>query len=119
MDFYLNEEQRKFRQEVREFSETRLMPNSFEWDDKGHFPLEEIKEMAKKGWLGIPWSKEYGGMGKDFLSYAVALEEISRADAGGTETTAVLDGDEYVIIERLYRDVVVSYARTPFGRLGG
>lgn len=156
MDFYLNEEQRKFRQEVREFAETRLMPNSFDWDDKGHFPLEEIKEMAKKGWLGIPWSKEYGGMGKDFLSYAVALEEISRADAGvgvflsvhssaatsplhdwgseelkkkympllasgeklgafvltetnagsdagGTETTAVLDGDEYVINgEKIY-----------------
>ncbi len=32
MDFYLNEEQRKFRQEVREFAETRLKPNSFEWD---------------------------------------------------------------------------------------
>lgn len=112
--------------------------------------------MAKKGWLGIPWSKEYGGMGKDFLSYAVALEEISKADAGvgvflsvhssaatsplhdwgsdelkakymsllasgeklgafaltetnagsdagGTETTAVLDGDEYVINgEKIY-----------------
>ena len=156
MDFYLNEEQRKFRQEVREFAETRLKPNSFEWDQEGHFPLEEIKEMAKKGWLGIPWSKEYGGMGKDFLSYAVALEEISKADAGvgvflsvhssaatsplhdwgsdelkakympllasgeklgafaltetnagsdagGTETTAVLDGDEYVINgEKIY-----------------
>ena len=156
MDFYLNEEQRKFRQEVREFAETRLMPNSFDWDEKGHFPLEEIKEMAAKGWLGIPWPKEVGGMGKDFLSYAVALEEISRADAGvgvflsvhssaatsplndwgseelkkkylpllasgeklgafvltennagsdagGTETTAVLDGDEYVINgEKIY-----------------
>lgn len=156
MDFYLNEEQRKFRQEVREFAETRLMPNSFEWDEKGHFPLDEIKEMAAKGWLGIPWAKEDGGMGKDFLSYSVALEEISRADAGvgvflsvhssaatsplhdwgseelkkkympllasgqklgafvlteteagsdagGTQTTAVLDGDEYVINgEKIY-----------------
>lgn len=82
MDFYLNGEQKKFRQEVRAWAEEKLVPNSFEWDDKGHFPLEEIKEMASKGWLGIPWPKEYGGMGKDFLSYAVALEEISRADAG-------------------------------------
>lgn len=156
MDFYLNEEQRAFRQEVRQFAETKLMPNSFDWDRTDHFPLEEIKEMAAKGWLGIPWDKEDGGMGKDFLSYAVALEEISRADAGvgvflsvhssaatsplhdwgseelkkkympllasgeklgafvlteqnagsdagGTETTAVLDGDEYVINgEKIY-----------------
>lgn len=156
MDFLLNEEQKKFRQEVREFAESKLMPNSFDWDEKGHFPLEEIKEMAEKGWLGIPWPKEVGGMGKDFLSYAIALEEISRADpgvgvflsvhssaatspmydwgsdelkekylpllasgkklgafaltendagsdAGGTETTAVLDGDEYVINgEKIY-----------------
>ncbi|MDO5714755.1 MAG: acyl-CoA dehydrogenase family protein, partial [Tissierellia bacterium] len=146
----------KFRQEVREFAENKLMPNSFDWDSKGHFPLDEIKEMAEKGWLGIPWPKEAEGMGKDFLSYAVALEEISRADAGvgvflsvhssaatsplydwgseelkkkylpllasgkklgafaltendagsdagGTETTAVLDGDEYVINgEKIY-----------------
>lgn len=82
MDFYLNDQQKKFRQEVRAWAQEKLVPNSFEWDDKGHFPLEEIKEMASKGWLGIPWPKEYGGMGKDFLSYAVALEEISRADAG-------------------------------------
>lgn len=156
MDFLLNDEQKAFRQEVRKFAESKLMPNSFDWDEKGHFPLDEIKEMAEKGWLGIPWKKEDGGMGKDFLSYAVALEEISRADAGvgvflsvhssaatsplhdwgsdelkakympllasgkkigafaltetnagsdagGTETTAVLDGDEYVINgEKIY-----------------
>lgn len=156
MDFLLNEEQKAFRQEVRKFAESKIMPNSFDWDDKGHFPLDEIREMAKKGWLGIPWKKEDGGMGKDFLSYAVALEELSRADAGvgvflsvhssaatsplhdwgseelkkkympqlasgekigafaltepnagsdagGTETTAVLDGDEYVINgEKIY-----------------
>ncbi|MDO5715920.1 MAG: acyl-CoA dehydrogenase family protein [Tissierellia bacterium] len=156
MDFLLNNEQKKFRQEVREFAENKLKPNSFTWDEKGHFPLEEIKEMAAKGWLGIPWPKDVSGMGKDFLSYAVALEEISRADAGvgvflsvhssaatsplydwgsdelkekylpmlasgeklgafaltendagsdagGTETTAVLDGDEYVINgEKIY-----------------
>lgn len=156
MDYLLNDAQKAFRKEVRSWVEDAVMPNSFEWDEKGHFPIDEIKEMAKKGWLGIPWSKEDGGMGKDFLSYAVALEEISRADAGlgvflsvhssaatsplhdwgsdelkkkympllasgkklgafvltetnagsdagGTETTAVLDGDYYVINgEKIY-----------------
>lgn len=176
MDFLLNEEQKKFRQEVREFAETKLMPNSFDWDEKGHFPLDEIKEMAGKGWLGIPWPKDVGGKGMDFLSYAIALEEISRADpgvgvflsvhssaatsplydwgsdelkekylpllasgeklgafaltendagsdAGGTETTAVLDGDEYVINgEKIYitnapfADIYTVFAVTTPGK---
>ena len=176
MDFLLNEEQKKFRQEVREFAETKLMPNSFDWDEKGYFPLDEIKEMAGKGWLGIPWPKDVGGKGMDFLSYAIALEEISRADpgvgvflsvhssaatsplydwgsdelkekylpllasgeklgafaltendagsdAGGTETTAVLDGDEYVINgEKIYitnapfADIYTVFAVTTPGK---
>ena len=150
MDFYLNDEQRKFRQEVRDYVEENILPNRMQWDQEDIFPEDVIRDMAKKGWLGIPWPKEYGGMGKDFLSYAVAIEEISRvdggvgvfmsvhssaatapiadygteeqkqkymvplargeklgafalteqnagSDAGGTETTAVLEGDEWVL----------------------
>ena len=82
MDYLLTEEQKAFRYEVRDFVEKKIKPNAFDWDVNDVFPLEVIKEMGEKGWLGLPWPKEYGGMGKSFLEYAILVEEISRVDAG-------------------------------------
>lgn len=71
----------KFRQEVKEFAQKELKEKAKEIDRTGEFPLDIIEKLAKKGYLGIPYPKEYGGAGLDYLSYALAAEEISRVCA--------------------------------------
>jgi butyryl-CoA dehydrogenase len=83
MDFIIDEpllEKRyeNFRREVREFSTAEILPYALEIYQKEEFPLEIVKKLAKRGYLGIPYPKEYGGLGLDYLSYAIAAEEISR-----------------------------------------
>lgn len=51
-------------------------------DKENKFPDEEVAEMGKLGWLGIPYPKEYGGMGLDYIDYAIAVEELARVDGG-------------------------------------
>lgn len=78
----------KFREEIRKFALQELFTNSFEIDCQGRFPEEKIKKMAARGWLGIPFPKEYGGMGLDTTSYIIAVEEISRVCASTGITLA-------------------------------
>jgi alkylation response protein AidB-like acyl-CoA dehydrogenase len=67
-----------FRQEVQVFAREVIGPQAAILEEKEEFPLEIIGEMGRRGWLGIPIPKEYGGAGLDNLSYAIAVEEISR-----------------------------------------
>ena len=150
MYFKTSPEHEAFRAAIREFAETEIKPNSFLWDKENYFPREIVEEMARRGWMGLPFPEKYGGAGKDILHYAIAVEELSRvdggagvilsahvslgtwpifafgteeqkqkylvplckgekiaafgltepnagSDAGGTETTAVLDGDYYIL----------------------
>ena len=139
-----------FRAKVRKFAEEEIKPIAFKLDRENEFPHEAVKKMAELGFMGLPYDKKYGGAGSDVLSYAIAVEELSRvdggagvilsahtslgtypieafgteeqkkkymvplakgeklgafgltepnagSDAGGTETTAVLEGDHYVL----------------------
>ena len=149
MDFNLTEQQEKMRKEVREFALEVLEPQAREIDISGEYPIETIKKMADENFLALTIPKEYGGLGLDGISYAIAIEEISRVcastgiiiavhnslgstpitkyateeikkkylpklakewigafsltepeagtDAAAQKTTAVLDGDEYVL----------------------
>jgi alkylation response protein AidB-like acyl-CoA dehydrogenase len=150
MNFELTAEQLRIQQEAREFADQVIAPRSIEMDETAKFPLDIFKQIGEKGWLGIPFAKEYGGMGSDTLTYSIVAEEIGRAsvsvglsyvasisigaspiamygteeqkqkylvplaqgkelasfglteenagsDAGGVETTAILDGDEYIL----------------------
>ncbi len=150
MDFELSEEHKLFRETVRDFAEKEVAPGAIERDQTHEFPAHLLKRMAELGLLGIPFPEKYGGAGGDTLSYAIAVEEISRvdgslgiilaahislgaspfylfgndaqkaywltplakgeylgafgltepnagSDAGGTTTTAVRDGNEWVI----------------------
>lgn len=150
MLFKTTEEHEALRTRIREFVESELKPQTFMLDKENKFPTEIVEELGKMGILGIPYPKKYGGMGLDVLSYAIAVEELSRvdggtgvilsahvslgswpifaygteeqkqkyliplakgekigafgltepnagSDAGGTETTAVLDGDYYIL----------------------
>ena len=150
MHFELSEEQKLIRKMARDFAEKEVKPIAQEVDKEHKFPMENFRKMGELGFFGLPFPEEYGGMGGDSVSYAIALEEISRAcgstgitfvaqtslaaspiylfgneeqkqkylvplakgekigsfgltepgagsDAGATRTTAVLDGDEWVI----------------------
>ena len=146
----VTEEHEALRARVREFAETEIKPIAFMLDQNNEFPTEAIKKLGEMGLMGIPYPKKYGGAGLDALSYAIAVEELSRidggsgvilsahvslgsypimaygteeqkkkylvplakgekigafgltepnagSDAGGTETTAVLQGDHYIL----------------------
>ena len=80
MDFSFTEEQELFRKSVREFCEKKIAPKANEIDEKGEIPREVLEDMASFGLLGITISEEYGGSGADFVTAAIATEEIARAD---------------------------------------
>ena len=80
MDFTLTEEQMEIRNTCREFAEQEIRPRAEQMDATGAFPYALIEQMGKLGLLGLPFPEEYGGAGADFLSYCLAIEEISRAD---------------------------------------
>lgn len=150
MLFKTTAEHEALRAKVREFAESEVKPIAFMLDKNNEFPTEAIKKLGEMDLMGIPYPKEYGGAGLDTLSYAIAVEELSRvdggtgvilsahvslgsypimafgteeqkkkylvplakgekigafgltepnagSDAGGTETTAVLEGDHYIL----------------------
>ena len=78
MDFELNAEQQMMRKMVRDFAEKEIRPVTREIDATGQFPWEVIRKMAGLGLLGLPIPEQYGGSGADTLSYAIAVEEVSR-----------------------------------------
>jgi butyryl-CoA dehydrogenase len=148
MDFRLNEEQRMVRDMVRDLARNEIAPRAAQVDKGEEFPEETIRQMSELGLMGLPYPEEYGGGGGDYLSYAIAVEEVARAcgstaliyaahvslgcapiyefgsekrkwlprlcsgqslaafgltepeagsDAGSTRTTAVLDGDAFIL----------------------
>ncbi|GCE27916.1 putative acyl-CoA dehydrogenase YngJ [Dictyobacter alpinus] len=80
MDFSLNEEQMAIRQTCRDFAEQEIKPIAEQIDATGAFPYDLVRQMGELGLLGLPFPEEYGGAGADFLSYCLAIEEISRGD---------------------------------------
>src|SRR5699024_2731986 len=81
MDFQLTEEQKMLRQMVRELAENEVEPTAAERDEEERFDRGIFDQMAELGLTGIPWPEEYGGIGSDFVSYVIAVEELSRVCA--------------------------------------
>jgi alkylation response protein AidB-like acyl-CoA dehydrogenase len=79
--FPLNEEQIMIRETTRDFAQKEIAPIAAKFDESGEFPYETVKKMGALGLMGIEVPEEYGGAGMDTLSYVLALEEISKADA--------------------------------------
>ncbi|BCR04923.1 acyl-CoA dehydrogenase [Desulfuromonas versatilis] len=151
MHFELTDEHKLMRQMVRDFAESEVLPSTKERDEQERFDRGLMFDrLAELGLTGIVFPEEYGGAGADYLSYAIAVEELSRvcastgvtlsahlslganpiysfgtqeqkvrylkplaegskmgafaltetsagSDAGGTRTTALLDGDHWVL----------------------
>ncbi len=81
MNFDLTEEQLMIRQAARDFAQNDCKPGVIERDTHATFPADLVKKMADLGFLGMMVDPEYGGGGMDALSYAIAIEEISKVDA--------------------------------------
>lgn len=79
MDFNLTEEQELIRSNMREFALKHVEPIAAELDENSRHPDEVFQALAEGGWMGIPIPQEFGGAGADFVTHAVAVEEISRS----------------------------------------
>jgi alkylation response protein AidB-like acyl-CoA dehydrogenase len=88
MNYELTDEQELLRRTVRDFSESRVAPLAEELDREERFPYELVAEMAELGLMGIPIAEEYGGAGADTVSYAIAIEELTRIDSSVAITVA-------------------------------
>ncbi|QQE73065.1 acyl-CoA dehydrogenase [Brevibacillus composti] len=150
MNFDLTTEQAMLKNMVRSFADEVVAPGADERDRTKAFPTDIFRQLAELNMMGLPFDEEYGGAGADSISFAIVVEELSRAcastgitysahislggaplamfgteaqkreyltkicsgesmgafgltepnagsDAGGTRTTAVLDGDEWVL----------------------
>ena len=86
MHFEFSEPYILARKMFRDFSLTEIKPIAAEIDEEERFPIESLPKLARYGFLGIPFPKEYGGQGADNLLYATAVEELSKVCA----TTGVI-----------------------------
>ena len=81
MDFRFSREQELVRQTMRDFALNEVRPLAAEIDKTERFPMETIRKMAASGMMGIPFSTASGGAGGDYISYIIAVEELSRVCA--------------------------------------
>jgi short-chain 2-methylacyl-CoA dehydrogenase len=88
MDFELSAEQQDIRRLVRDFAEQEVRPVAEELDREKRFPYEIVEKLGGLGLMGIPYPQEYGGGGADTLSYAIAIEELTRVDSSVAITVA-------------------------------
>jgi butyryl-CoA dehydrogenase len=81
----LTDEQRQIRDTLRAFAREALAPHAASWDREHRFPREALRALGELGALGIVVPEDFGGAGLDYVSLAVALEEIAAGD-GATST---------------------------------
>jgi short/branched chain acyl-CoA dehydrogenase len=88
VDFDLTPEQELIRATVRTFARERVEPVAAALDAESRFPYELVAELGALGLMGLPVPEEYGGAGGDTLSYAIAIEELTRIDSSVAITVA-------------------------------
>ncbi|GAA0949508.1 acyl-CoA dehydrogenase family protein [Actinocorallia libanotica] len=82
MDFSLSEEQKMFRDTLRDFVNKEIRPVAQEWEASGRYPTEIVEGMKELGLFGLTVPEEYGGLGVDMVSFALVFEEISKGWMG-------------------------------------
>ncbi len=88
MDRYLTEEHVKLRDRVADFAREAIAPVAKDLDEACTFPWENVKAMGELGLLGVPVPRELGGMGRDYLSYILVVEELAKFDASHSITVS-------------------------------
>jgi len=88
MDLDLTQEQQLVRDTVREFANEKVAPVAEELDRESRFPYDLVAELGALGLMGLPIPEEYGGAGGDTVSYALAIEELTRIDSSVAITVA-------------------------------
>ncbi len=88
MNFDLDQEHELVRSTVRDFAEQRIAPVAEELDRESRFPYDLVAELAELGLMGMTIPQEYGGAGTDTVSYALAVEELTRIDSSVAITVA-------------------------------
>ena len=68
MLFTTTNDHEELRAAIRGFAETKVKPIAFSLDKESKFPTEIVKEMGENGWMGLPYPKEYGGAGMDYIA---------------------------------------------------
>lgn len=81
VDFALDEEHLMIRRTVREFVDREVAPSAASWEEEGRLPPHIFDRMRELDLFGLPFPEDYGGVGSDYLAYALAVEEIGRASA--------------------------------------
>jgi short-chain 2-methylacyl-CoA dehydrogenase len=88
LNFDLDQEHELVRSTVREFAQQRIAPVAEELDREARFPYELVAELAELGLMGMTIPEDYGGAGADTVSYAIAIEELTRIDSSVAITVA-------------------------------
>jgi short/branched chain acyl-CoA dehydrogenase len=124
MHFDLPDDHRLFQESVRDFATAEVAPVAEELDRTKSFPYELVAKMGELGWMGIPFPEEVGGAGGTTLQYALAVEELTRADSSvaitmcahtslGTQPIHLFGSDEQK--ERLLPDLCAGRRLGAFG----
>ena len=101
MDFHLTKEQEMLRKMYCDFAQNEVKPLAAMVDEEEIFPETTVQKMAKLGMLGIYIPKEYGGAGADYLSYIMAVEEMSKVCA---TTGVILSGHTSLCVAPIYEN---------------
>ncbi len=88
MDRYLTADHLRLQERVRRFAQERIEPVARDLDERSEFPWENVKAMGEMGLLGVPVPEEYGGLGLDYLSYILVVEELAKFDASHSITVS-------------------------------
>jgi short-chain 2-methylacyl-CoA dehydrogenase len=124
MLFDLDDDTQLLQRTVREFAQGEVAPAAEELDRTKSFPYELVAKMGELGWMGIPFPEEVGGSGGSSLQYAIAVEELTRADSSvaitmcahtslGTQPVYLFGSDEQK--ERLLPDLCAGRRLGAFG----
>ncbi|PUA81724.1 acyl-CoA dehydrogenase family protein [Nocardioides currus] len=92
MDLSLSDEQVAFRDLARTFLDREAVPHRTQWDHDESVDLAIVPKMAELGFFGLTIPEEYGGLGGDYVTYALAMEELGRADSALRGIVSVSSG---------------------------
>ena len=81
MDFELTAEQKALRRTIREFARAEIAPHAAQWDARGEFPVDVVRQLGALGVMGLPFPEEWGGVGAGATELALAIEELARVDS--------------------------------------